>query len=293
MASRTKAIGKRLDHMERAMRLEERPLVAKDYERQQKADHVYHEVAVKAHHEAAVTKHATELQLKKRMAKILDDYRILRSDMEEKRQEEFTQKRETARIRIEEEKARRIQMYRERKAENEARVAREEKEKAEREAEAARRAEEEERRKVEREAQAAKESAEYEEKMRNLDAIAARQREKEAEIEKRLARSATGSAAPVTPSKYVPSSTGGEKLSWREREALKLAAAESGEAAPSPVAAAPAPATGGYRPPGARTSEVPRRAETPEVPAPVRAPLFGGGGGGWREREAAKKAQQQ
>lgn len=297
MATRTKAIGKRLDHVERAMRLEERPLLAKDYERQQKADRVYHEAGIKAHREASASKHAAELLLKKRMAKILDDYKKVRSDMEEKREEEFAQKREAARAKIEEEKARRVQLFRERKAENEARQAREEKERIEQEAEAARRAVEEEKRKAEREAQAAKEKEEYEAKRAQLDAMAARQREREAEIEARLAGPRTGSAAPVTPPRLVPSSTGGEKPSWREREAAKKAAGESGSA---PAPAPPAP-TGAYRPPSARSSEPPRReapreAPRQEEPAPTRRPLFGAAaasGGGWREREAAKKAAEQ
>ncbi|KAG9066688.1 eukaryotic translation initiation factor 3 subunit A [Linnemannia hyalina] len=300
MATRTKAIGKRLDHVERAMRLEERPLLAKDYERQQRADRVYHEAAVKAHFEAAAAKHAHELMLKKRMIKIVDDYRQTRHEMEERREEEFAQRREAARIRIEEEKARRIQLYRERKAENEARKIREEKEHAEREAEAARRAEEEEKRRTERAAQAAKEREEYEEERLKLDAMAAKQREKEAAIEARLSGSRTGSAAPVTPPRFVPSSSGGEKPSWRERVAAKEAAAAAGEAAPAP---APAPPAGAYRPPGSRATEPPRRDTPPprrepapapqaEEPAPTRRPLFGNAtGGGWRDREAAKKTQ--
>ncbi|KAG0367684.1 eukaryotic translation initiation factor 3 subunit A [Mortierella sp. AD032] len=293
MATRTKAIGKRLDHVERAMRLEERPLLAKDYERQQRADRVYHDAAVKAHHDAAAAKHAHELMLKIRMVKIVDDYRRTRQEMEERREEEFAQRREAARVRIEEEKARRIQQYRERKAENEARKIREEKELAEREAETARRAEEEEKRRVERAAQAAKERDEYEEKRQQLDLMAAKQREKEAAIEARLSGSRTGSAAPVTPPR------------WRERVAAKEAAAAAGEA-PAPAPAAP---TGAYRPPGVRTSEPvrapePVRREPPRrEPAPreeeqpsarprfvAPAPAAAGGGGGWREREAAKKA---
>ncbi|KAF9201553.1 eukaryotic translation initiation factor 3 subunit A [Haplosporangium sp. Z 27] len=298
MASRTKAIGKRLDHVERAMRLEERPLLAKDYERQQKADRIYHEAAVKAQREAAAAKHAHELQLKSRMVKILEDYRKVRSDMEKKRQGEFDQKREAAARRIEEEKQRRIQLYREQKAENEARQLREEKERAEREAEAARRAEEEEKRRVENEARAAQEKLEYEERLRNLDAIASKQREKEAQIEARLAGSRTGSAAPVTPPKFVPSSSGGEKPSWREREAAK----ERAGAAPA-AAAAPSSSSGAYRPPGARgaaadsSRDAPRRefpsrsspAPREEPPAATRRPLFGNATGGWRDREAAKK----
>ncbi|KAF8980114.1 eukaryotic translation initiation factor 3 subunit A [Entomortierella lignicola] len=295
MASRTKAIGKRLDHVERAMRLEERPLLAKDYERQQKADRIYHEAAVKAQREAAAAKHAHELQLKSRMVKILEDYRKVRSDMEKKRQGEFDQKREAAARRIEEEKQRRIQLYREQKAENEARKLREEKE---REAEAARRAEEEEKRRIENEARAAQEKLEYEERLRNLDAIASKQREKEAQIEARLAGSRTGSAAPVTPPKFVPSSSGGEKPSWREREAAK----ERAGAAPA-AAAPPSSSSGAYRPPGARgaaadsSRDAPRRefpsrsspAPREEPPAATRRPLFGNATGGWRDREAAKK----
>lgn len=252
LATRTRAIGKRLDHVERAMRQEERPLLAKDYERQQKADRMYHEAAVKAHREAAATKHTHDLALKKRMAKILDDYRKIRHDMEEKRKEEFADKREAAQRKIEEEKQKRIQLYREKKAEQEARKEREKKETAEREAEAARRAVEEEKRKAEREAQAVKEKAEYEEKRRQLDAMAAKQREKEAEIEARQ----SGGSKPATPAAPVQPrfvSSGGDRPSWRDREAAKLAAAGEDGAASSSSSSTPPPSSGGaYVPPGAR-----------------------------------------
>ncbi|KAF9436159.1 eukaryotic translation initiation factor 3 subunit A [Entomortierella beljakovae] len=296
MATRTKAIGKRLDHVERAMRLEERPLLAKDYERQQKADRVYHDAAIKAQRETAATRHAHELQLKGRMVKILDDYRIVRREMEDKRQEEFDQKREAAAAKIEEEKKKRIQLYRERKAENEANKIREEKERAEREAEAARRAAEEEKRRAEREAQAEKDKEEYEEKKRQLDLMAAKQREKEAQIEARLSGSRPAASGPTGPPRFVSSSSTGDRPSWRERVAANSAAASSDDQPP--------PSTGAYRPPASRGSEPPRRstpqptrsspAPQEEEAAPGRRPLFGGStGGGWREREAAKKAAQQ
>ncbi|KAF9581093.1 eukaryotic translation initiation factor 3 subunit A [Lunasporangiospora selenospora] len=249
MATRTKAISKRLDHVERAMRLEEIPLLARDYERQQRADRVYHEAAVTAHLEAATAKHAADLVLKKRMIKILDDYSNIRKDMEEKRKEEFAQKREAARIKIEEEKAKRVQQYRDLKAELEIRREREAEEKAEREAEESRRAEEEERKRAERQAQAEKEKDEYESRRRELDAVAQKQREKEAEIEQRFGSRSGGPPAVVAPPKFVAASTGGERPNWREREAMKAAAAAEGGSTPSP----PPPASAGaYRPPSAR-----------------------------------------
>ncbi|KAF9963401.1 eukaryotic translation initiation factor 3 subunit A [Modicella reniformis] len=265
MTARTRAIGKRLDHVERALRLEERPLLTTDYERQQKADRLYHEVAVKAHHEAAAAKHAHELELKKRMAKILADYRIVRQDMEERRDEEFAHKREAALRKIEEEKQKRIQLYREKIAEFEARKEREMREKAEREAEAEQEAAEEEMRRVEREAQAVKDKAEYDEKKRQLDLVEARQREKDAEIEARIAASKQSGSTPPPqqqqqqqqPRFVSTSSSSGEKLGWREREAKKAAEGASGASGVSGVSGAsgsstPPPSTGAYVSPGAR-----------------------------------------
>ncbi|KAG0230030.1 eukaryotic translation initiation factor 3 subunit A [Actinomortierella wolfii] len=288
MAARTRAIGKRLDHMERAMRLEERPLLAKDYERQQKADRVYHEAAVKAQLEAAKAKHAHDLALKRRMTRILEDYQKVRKEMEGKRHEEFEQKRAAARAKIEEEKARRIQLYHEKKAELDARRIREEKEKAEREAEAARRAAEEEKRRAAEEERRRAEREAYEAERRRLDEIEAKKRAKEAEIEARLSG---GRAPPTGPPRFVSSTASSDRPSWREREAAK--AAQGGSGAPSPTSS-PAPSSGGaYRPPAFRSSP----SSTPPPPAASeesgpRRPLFGSAkAGGWREREAAKRAQ--
>ncbi|KAG0269874.1 eukaryotic translation initiation factor 3 subunit A [Actinomortierella ambigua] len=311
MTSRTRAIGKRLDHLERAMRLEERPLLAKDYERQQKADRVYHEAAVKAQLEAAKAKHTHDLALKHRLNRILEDYQRVRQDMEEKRHEEFEHKRTSARKKIEEEKARRVQLYHEKKAEMEARRIQEEEERAEREAEAARRAAEEEKRRAVEEERRREEREAYEAERRHLDEIEAKKRAKEAEIEARLSGGRAGGVAPIAPvaaaaapsgPRFVSTSASADRPGWRERLAAKAAAGDSttGSAgssggAPSPTGSPAPPSSGGsYRPPAFRSSPSstppPPPAAAPEESSGPRRPLFGvQKSGGWRDRQAAKQ----
>ncbi|CAG8551320.1 13494_t:CDS:2 [Acaulospora morrowiae] len=197
---RLRAISKRMDHLERAYRKEEIPLLEKDYERQRKADKAYHEAARKLQLETAAAKHAEDLKLKERLKRILPDYLKYRSEIENKRSEEFEDRRRAAQAKIEEEKEKRRQLYRAKKeeerkrkeAEEDARLRAEDEEKRRKEAEeeAQRRAEEEERltRRAEEESRAA-EKLEYEARKRKLDEQAARQREAERSAEeRRLAR---------------------------------------------------------------------------------------------------------
>ena len=69
---------KRLDHVERAYRKEERPLLAKDYEIQQANDKAAHEAAQKARVETARLAHQQDLETKKRLLRVVDDYKAYR-----------------------------------------------------------------------------------------------------------------------------------------------------------------------------------------------------------------------
>ncbi|KAI0073341.1 hypothetical protein K474DRAFT_1666713 [Panus rudis PR-1116 ss-1] len=296
LAEKTRIISKRLDHIERAYRKEERPLLAQDYERQQAEDRAAHEAAQKARIEAARLAHQHDLETKKRLARMLDVYYERREEIISKRSEEFAKRRAAAQKKIEEEKEKRRQAVlkereeERRRLEEEARKKREEEERMrrEQEEEERRRAEEEERIRLEQEAEEAK-KREAEEKaaairrQREEERQAAlerarlqQQREEEAEA-RRLARAA-------------------------EREREKLQARSTPFASRAPAAAAegesvwrrstPAPAT-----PTRAAAPLPRSESPAPAAAPkYRPPVFGAGrggaeAGGWRARQAAKEAE--
>ena len=100
-------VSKRLDHIERAYRKEERPLLAKDYERQQAEDKAAHEAAQKARIEAARNAHQQDLETKKRLSRMLDVYHVHREVLISKRSEEFAKRKEIAQKKIQEEKKKR------------------------------------------------------------------------------------------------------------------------------------------------------------------------------------------
>ncbi|RUS28724.1 hypothetical protein BC938DRAFT_481529 [Jimgerdemannia flammicorona] len=270
---RLKAIAKRMDHIERAFRQEEIPLLEKDYERQRKADRAYHEAARKAQLEAAVVKHAEDLKIKSRMVRIMPDYLQYRKEIEAKRHEEFEARRKAAQAKIDEEKQRRLDAYRSKKERE-----RQEREAAEtasrqREEDERRIQEEQELRATEQRAKIEKEKSEYEEKKRHLDELAARQREKERLVEEKLAarqrekEQETSRAPTVTTGKYVPPAlaSGG----WRSRRTDERRSED--QTTPVASTSASASATGTWR-----------RAATRE---PEREPLRQSESEKWRPRE--------
>lgn len=104
VAERVRIISKRVDHLERAFRKEERPLLAQDYERQKQADKVAHAAAVKAAQQAAVEKHQLDLALKQRLGRMVNDYQRVKDVIESARKEEFAQRKKEADRKITEEK---------------------------------------------------------------------------------------------------------------------------------------------------------------------------------------------
>lgn len=132
-------VSKRLDHIERAYRKEERPLLAKDYERQQAEDRIAHEAAQKTRLEAARTTHQHDLETKKRLSRMLDVYKVHREVLISKRSEEFAKRKETALKKIEQEKAKRREAVLQEREEERQRVEEEERLRREQEEEERRR----------------------------------------------------------------------------------------------------------------------------------------------------------
>ena len=122
---RLRIVSKRVDHLERAFRKEERPLLAADYERQKEQDKVEHSQAIALAREQAIAQQAASVELKNRLTRMMPDYLVAREAVESQREVEFKASRAAAAKRIEEEKAAfKAQVIARRKAEREEREKR-------------------------------------------------------------------------------------------------------------------------------------------------------------------------
>jgi translation initiation factor 3 subunit A len=101
---RLRVVSKRIDHIERAYRKEEHPLLAQDYEQQQKADRETFEASQKARKESSKTAHQEDLATKVRLARMMNDFSARKEVLLAKKGEEFAKRKEAARKKIEEEK---------------------------------------------------------------------------------------------------------------------------------------------------------------------------------------------
>lgn len=104
---RMRVLTKRLDHVERAYRKEERPLLAKDYEVQQANDRAVFETTQKARLEASRAAHLQDVETKHRLTRMLNDYNTLKDSIHSRRGEEFAKMQATAQKKMAEEKAKR------------------------------------------------------------------------------------------------------------------------------------------------------------------------------------------
>ncbi|TFK83250.1 hypothetical protein K466DRAFT_555389 [Polyporus arcularius HHB13444] len=280
---RMRILAKRLDHIERAYRKEERPLLAKDYEQQQASDRAAFEAAQKARIEAHRQAHIHDIETKKRLSRMVSDYNQLRESIIAKRGEEFAKKKELAQKRMEEEKAKRraavLQAREEERArlEEEERIRREQEEEEARleeerlaelrrkeEEEEAERAAAEEKKREEEERLAALRKQREEERQQALEAARRQQQREEEALRRQAERKAQAAQAQAPQAR--PTSRVQEPDVWRRTG--PPASPRVGVATP-PRSESPAPAAaaaGKYKP-GA----------------------LGGGGGGWRAREAAKQ----
>lgn len=266
VAERTRIIAKRVDHLERALRREERPLIEADYERQKEADREAHHASIKAAQQAATERHQHDLALKQRLGRMMDDYARARQLVESKRAEEFAAKRAAAEKKIAQEKEKlKKRVLAERAAEEKRRKEEDaQREREEREAE---------------ERRAAEEKAAEEQRIKDEELKAERER---ARAEREAQRAADA--------EKIKKQLEREEEALRRREAERSGGRTFERAAPSPSSAAPA--ASGERPKLAlapRSQPVAAASESTGA-APVKVAPAAGGAGGWRERAAAKAA---
>lgn len=135
---RLRVASKRIDHLERAYRKDERPLLAKDYEIQQANDRETFEAMQNARIENSKIAHQQDLESKKRLSRMLDVYNARKEEILEKRGEEFKKRRAAAQAKIEQEKAKRREAVLKARAEEKAHLEEEERIRREQEEEEAR-----------------------------------------------------------------------------------------------------------------------------------------------------------
>ena len=183
---RLRTVQRRMDHIERAYRREERPLLAADYERQMAMDRDNHKLAHEARVAAARERHQTDLAMKATLASVMPDYDMLRAKVLDKRRAAFKERRAEADKLIEQEKEqRRAKIVRER--EEAVRRAKEEEELARKREEEDKARLERQRADAEREAQLdAQKRAEIEERQAQLRRQSEMQAAQEARAQERI-----------------------------------------------------------------------------------------------------------
>ena len=289
-----KVTSKRIDHLERAFRKEEVKLLPKDYEAQRQRDFEAYEEKKAETLKESKRKHEEDVALKHRLSRLLPTYETFTRDLRERRKDEFEKRRKQAEREYNQAVEKRKREVRERKAREQAereaaeRREREEEERIEREAAEKAAAEEEKKRQL-AEAKAKRDAerryildfAYLHQRLltkiaRELDEKAAIQRKREEEAEAKMAAKKSGGRIPERPaapsmatrtdSNERPSgpprlALSGNKPTWREREAQRLASGSS----PAPPAAPPSdiatteaqlPRKTGYVPPALRGDTV-------------------------------------
>ncbi|KAA1473327.1 hypothetical protein DENSPDRAFT_872737 [Dentipellis sp. KUC8613] len=268
---RLRVITKRIDHIERAYRKEERPLLAKDYEQQQASDRKIFEVTQTARIEGARLAHQQDLETKQRLSRMMSEYEARKALIIQKRGADFEKKRQAALSKIEQEKAkRRAAVLKEREEE---RRQREEEERIRRE-------QEEEEQRLEEERLAEQERLRAEEEAARA-AIEAKKREEEEKL---------ATARKEREAQRLADLEAVRLREQREEEALRRQEARAAERK-----AAAAGGGGGdvWRRPGSNAPPARASATPPprsDSPGPPKFRPAAAAGGGWRAREQARLA---
>lgn len=132
---RMRIVAKRLDHIERAFRKAELPLLADDYARQQTDDKAAFEATRHQTLEAARQAHQDRVATKQRLARMTGDYKKFVADTQKKRDTDHRRRQEDALSKIAQEKAKRRDIVLKERAEEAA--SKEAEERAQREKEEA------------------------------------------------------------------------------------------------------------------------------------------------------------
>jgi len=136
---RLRTAAKRIDHIERAYRKEERPLLAQDYAEQQATDRAIFEALQRSRIEGTRKAFEADMATKKRLSRMMQDYQQRKEVIVARRGEEYKLKLAESQRRIEEEKEQRRAAHRKAREEKERRRQEDERIRREQEAEEARR----------------------------------------------------------------------------------------------------------------------------------------------------------
>lgn len=130
---RMRIVAKRLDHIERAFRKAELPLLSDDYTRQQADDKAAFEATRLQTLEAARQAHQDRLATKQRLARMTGDYKKYVADIQTKRDTDHCRRQKDAASKIAQEKAKRREVVLKERAEEAARKEAEERAQREKE----------------------------------------------------------------------------------------------------------------------------------------------------------------
>ncbi|KAI8915980.1 hypothetical protein EDD86DRAFT_268152 [Gorgonomyces haynaldii] len=194
LVAKIKQIGKRFDHLERAYRKEEIPLLEKDFDDQRQRDKEAYETKKKATIDAARLKYKEDAAAKKRVARMLQDYEQYKQKLEAARQEKLNQLQQEANEKLEQAKQARIEEH--------ERLERERLEKEEQEQEKKRL---EEQRLKDKQEQEEKRRKEQEEDKRKRDEMFAKQQERERLAEEKIQQQSKFAPKPSGSKAWGPS----------------------------------------------------------------------------------------
>lgn len=223
--------GKRMDHLERALRKEEGKKLSEDYERQKAIDReIYDKVKAKTLKEAK-EKHTASVELKHRLSRLVPMYESFRESVYERRRDEFEKRRRDAERELEKQIAARKKEFRDRKLREKREREEHERELREAEERAAREKEEQRIRDEARKAELAKLKEQREaERQEMLEKAALQQRREDEALARRKAEKEKaslpirGSERPESDTRRPPVFGSGK---WREREASGRGTSES------------------------------------------------------------------
>ncbi|KAM4704406.1 eukaryotic translation initiation factor 3 subunit A [Rhinophrynus dorsalis] len=188
LQERLKNQEKKIDHFERAKRLEEIPLVKKAYEEQRIQDMELWEQQEEERISTLMLEREKAVEHKSRMSRMLEDRDLFESKLKSARQSVYEEKLKQFQERLMEEKRARLE-ERKRQRKEERRIAyyRHKEEEAQRIMEEQLKKEREERERIENEKREAEER-EYQERVRKLEEVERKKRQRELEIEERERR---------------------------------------------------------------------------------------------------------
>ncbi|KAI0480391.1 eukaryotic translation initiation factor 3 subunit A [Xylariaceae sp. FL0804] len=311
---RLRVTGKRIDHLERALRKEEVKKLPEDYAKQRERDVAAYETMKSETLQESKEKHKESVELKHRLTRMMPLYDSFKKSVRDRRRDEFEKRQRDAERELEKQIGLRKKEYRDRKIREKR--ERDEQERALREAEerAQREKEEQEKRAEQKRADMARLKEQRDkERQESLEKAALQARREEEAMARRKEKERAAAPAPRRepfsmdrsdsngrPSGPPRLQLAGNKPSWRERQAAAAAAAGDGRDAPETTESneppRERPTERSFERPVERATERPteRPVEPPSERSsagPRRLQLAGQTGKpSWRDREAARQA---